>query len=120
MLQYLHEALLKEVCFLHFIATNNKCLIFGFPDDPFNPDFHNTPSSSPPDPRDSVSPSEREMPTPTANNILNGVPAHLQIAALTTPMLQTPANLQGMFLAFVRYNLDNFFCYSLTRSYKHD
>jgi hypothetical protein len=44
-------------------------------DDPL--DFHNTPSSSPPDPRDSVSPGEREMPPPTANNLLSNVPPAL-------------------------------------------
>uniref|UniRef100_A0AC34GPX3 C2H2-type domain-containing protein n=1 Tax=Panagrolaimus sp. ES5 TaxID=591445 RepID=A0AC34GPX3_9BILA len=63
-------------------------------DDPL--DLHNTPSSSPPDPRDSVSPSEREMPPPTANNLLSNVPPALQIAALTNPILQNSANLQAL------------------------
>jgi hypothetical protein len=63
-------------------------------DDPL--DFHNTPSSSPPDPRDSVSPGEREMPPPTANNLLSNVPPALQIAALTNPILQNSANLQAL------------------------
>jgi hypothetical protein len=63
-------------------------------DDPL--EFHNTPSSSPPDPRDSVSPNERELPPPTANNILSNVPPALQIAALTNPVFQNSANLQAL------------------------
>uniref|UniRef100_A0A7E4UMP0 C2H2-type domain-containing protein n=1 Tax=Panagrellus redivivus TaxID=6233 RepID=A0A7E4UMP0_PANRE len=48
---------------------------FAEDDEPFtHMDLHNTPSSSPPDTRDSVSPHEKPVMPPLNNNALNGMP----------------------------------------------